>query len=128
MSHSSGRHRQAGMTYIGMLIIFLVVAFFGIVLVKVGPLYLENFKVKSVLQSLQDDEESMGLSARELKKRILRRFDIDDIDSVDGKAITIDQQRGKTVVTVDYSAQVPLFWNIDVVVHFPGNQVELTRR
>src|SRR3569832_2497125 len=71
---------QSGMTYMGMLILLIVIAFFAVVTFKVVPLYMANFKVKSVLNSLKDEREIASMPPAEIEKRVMSRLNINDVD------------------------------------------------
>jgi Domain of unknown function (DUF4845) len=127
MNRIAARSRQDGMTYLGMLILLIVIAFFAIVLIKVAPLYMEYFKVKSSLDSLVQDtkDNQAALSPAEIESSLLKRLSINDVQHVTKDDIKITREGRKTVVVVDYEARVTLFDNIDLVARFPDNRVEL---
>ena len=127
MNSIAARSRQDGMTYIGMLIMLVVIAFFAIVLIKVLPLYLEHFKVDSSLESLgkESKDDPMALSSMEIEKHLLNRLNINDVQHVTKDDIKITREGRKTVVTVDYEARVTLFGNLDLVARFPDGRAEL---
>ena len=127
MNSIAARKRQNGMTYLGMLIMLIVIAFFAVVLIKVAPLYMEHFKVKSSLDSLAQeakDDQSL-LSPIEVEKHLLNRLSINDVQHVTKDDIKITREGRKMVVEVDYEARVTLFDNLDLVARFPDNRVEL---
>jgi len=127
MNRVAARGRQDGMTYLGMLMLLIVVAFFAVVAIKVLPIYLENFKVKSSLESLAQEAKSdpSSLSPLELEKLLLNRLAVNDVDHVKKDDIKISKEGHKTVVVVNYEARVTLFDNLDLVARFPDNRVEL---
>ena len=62
MNKTMTRGSQNGMTYLGMLILMVVIAFGAIIVIKVMPLYLEHFKVESSLKSLaQEPKDKLAL-------------------------------------------------------------------
>ena len=127
MNSIASRKGQNGMTYLGMLIMLIVIAFFAIVMIKVAPLYLEHFKVQSSLDSLaQESKDGQPLSSpQEIEKHLFNRLGVNDVQHVTRKDIKITREGRKTVVVVDYEARVTLFDNLDLVAHFPDNRVEL---
>ena len=127
MKSIAAGNRQNGMTYLGMLIMLIVIAFFAIVLIKVAPLYMEHFKVKSSLDSLAQEakDDQTVLSPQEIEKHLLNRLSINDVQHVTKNNIKISREGRKTVVVVDYEARVTLFNNLDLVARFPDNRVEL---
>jgi len=127
MNSIAARRRENGMTYLGMLIMLIVIAFFAIVLIKVAPLYMEHFKVKSSLDSLAQEAkgDQSVLSPIEIEKHLLNRLSINDVQHVTKDDIKITRDGRKMVVEVDYEARVTLFDNLDLVARFPDNRVEL---
>lgn len=127
MNSIAAKSRQGGMTYLGMLIMLIVIATFAIVLIKVSPLYMENFKVKSSLDSLAQEakDDPSGLAPADIEKHLLNRLNINDVQHVTKDNIKITREGRKTLVVVDYEARVALFGNLDLVARFPDNRVEL---
>ena len=127
MNSNAARKHQNGMTYLGMLIMLIVIAFFAVVLIKVAPLYIESFKVKSSLDSLAQEakDDQSVLSPAEVEKHLLNRLNINDVEHVTKDDIKITRDGRKMVVEVDYEARVTLFDNLDLVARFPDNRVEL---
>ena len=121
------RNGQRGMTYLGMLILMIVIAFCAIVVIKVMPVYLEHFKVESSLNSLaQDPKGDMAqLPPAEIRKLLMRRLEVNDVSHVKKEDITISREGKKTMVDVSYEARVTLFFNLDLVARFPDNHIEL---
>lgn len=117
-------HRQQGMTYLGLLIILGVIAFFAMIAIKVVPLYVENMKVDSTLKSLQQSDAPLNES--DIRATLRKRFDINDVAHVRDEDVKVVREGKALVVTVDYEARVPLFANIDLIARFPDNRVELT--
>jgi hypothetical protein len=118
---------QRGMTYLGMLILMVVIAVAAIVVIKVMPLYTENLKVQSSLKSLAEDVRSQHepVSPPELERLLLNRLSVNDVEHVGKDDIEITKENGRTVVAVSYEARVPLFYNLDLVARFPDNRVDL---
>lgn len=121
------RGGQRGMTYLGMLILMIVIAFFAIIVIKVMPLYLESFKVESSLQSLaQDASVDLAMAPpSEIRKLLMRRLSVNDVTHVTKDDIKVSKQGTKITVDVSYEARVGLFFNLDLVARFPDFHVEL---
>lgn len=117
--------RQSGMTYMGMLVLLIVIAFFAVVAIKVAPLYMANFKVKSVLSSMKDERDIATMPPAEIEKRIMSRLDINDVE-IKRDDLKIVRAPNKTVITLNYEARVRLFANLDVVANFQDNSVEVS--
>jgi len=127
MKSITARQPQAGMTYMGMLIMLIVIAFFAVVLIKVLPLYMEHFNVTSSLKSLaKDTKDGQGAKTpMEVEKLLSNRLIINDVQHVTRDDIKVTRDGHRLVVDVSYEARVHLFGNLDVVAKFPDNRVEL---
>ncbi|MEJ2650868.1 MAG: DUF4845 domain-containing protein [Gammaproteobacteria bacterium] len=121
------RSRQAGMPFIGTVIMLVAIAFVALIGIKVFPVYMEHFKVKSSLTSLADDTKGKDsvLSPMEVKQLLMKRLIINDVKHVNRNDIKVTREGGKLVVDVSYEARVNLFYNIDLVARFSDDRAEL---
>ncbi len=116
---------QRGMTAISMLVIFVMVGFIFMIVAKLVPTYFAHFKVEAALKNLASDNRAEGISDKEVKGLILKKLDVDDVDFVTEKDILITKTSTGRTVSIDYEARVPMFANVDAVVKFNNNSVEL---
>ncbi len=117
-------HRERGMTAIGWLLMLALIAFFAILVLRLTPNYLEYFKVASSLESLAGEPGIGQKPPAEVRKLLLRRFDINDVEHVDKKDIKISRENGKMKVSVTYEVRVPILGNVDAVTSF-NKEVEV---
>jgi len=121
------RHHQKGMTAIGWLLVLGLIAFFILITLRLLPMYLEFGKVASVIESLQNEPGISNLSRSEIIKLVSRRFDVNDVSSVDPKLIKVGKDKGLLTVSIDYEQREHLIGNVDVVAVF-NKQVEVHAR
>ncbi len=119
--------KQRGMTTIGWLIVLFLVGFFALVLVRLAPAYLEYFSVASTLESLKEEPFIAGMSAFEIRKKISRRFDVNDIDAIKHTDVRIERRGGRLLITAEYEVRSPLVANVHIVTSFL-KQVEISAR
>ncbi len=112
------RGRAAGFSILGFLLILLMAGFLGLLVIKLFPVYMEHYNVSSSLQSLQHDKGGTLHQGDDVRRRLLRRFSINDVSHVGRKNISVTREANKEVVTVQYEVRKSLFANIDVVVSF----------
>lgn len=124
--------RQRGMSIWQTLIVLVLVGLGLTIAVAIGPVYITNFSVQSTIKSLRDEPELGSKSVTELRQAIERKFDVNQIDVV--QAVCRDREKAclkieqtKTVLRIDgnYEARVHVIGNIDAVVIFKDNQVEI---
>ena len=131
-THARGRWQQRGMS-VWQTLIVLVVAGIGLtIIVAIGPLFIKNFSVQSTIKSLQTEPELASKSILEMRQVIERKFDVNQIDMV--QAVCRDKEKSclkiektKTSVRIDgnYEARVHVMGNVDAVVMFNDNFVEI---
>lgn len=112
---------QQGMSGMSFAFIMVLVVFVVAIGLKMLPIYIEYFSVRSVLGSLQNDE---SLTTDNIKSTMMRNFMINDVDNVGRQHIKIERKANKRIVTVAYEVRKPLMGNVDIVVNF-SDSVEL---
>ncbi len=113
------KNNQQGMTAIGWLIVLGLIAFFALIILRMAPIYLESFKVKSALESLKQEPHITRKDKMEIMKLMENRFMIDDVDDVNlRKDMTVSKDNGVLTVSVKYEVRKHLVGNVDVVANF----------
>jgi len=109
---------QKGMTLIGWILTFMLLAVIAVVVLKLVPVYLDGYKVYQSLESLKGDDNARGKNAVELRRLLMKRLDINLVTDVTSDNITFSRQGGNTVVEVEYEVRRQLFGNLYAVVVF----------
>jgi hypothetical protein len=127
----SWRHQQ-GMSVWQTLIVLVVVGLGLTIAASIGPVFITNFSVQSTIKSLQTEPELASKSVLEMRQAIERKFDVNQIDVVQAVCRDKDKaclkiEKTKTVLRIDgnYEARVHVIANIDAVVVFKDNFVEI---
>ena len=119
------RSNQTGLTFLSVLAILGLIAFFTLLILKIGPIYLDHYKVKTVLASLENEPNIASQSVRKVRDMIMRRFDINMVAHVKKEDIAIKKGNGILTVEIDYEVIEPIIGNIDVLVYF-DDKIEAT--
>lgn len=120
--------KQQGMTLIGMLLTVAVVVIGGVVLMRIIPVYIQNYEVKSsikALQNLDSNEFSMdaATNAAVLRKRLMNQFTINGLDDIKTDDLTIvPDGRGNFTIGLKYTVIKPLVSNISLMFQFEESQ------
>ena len=118
-------YRQTGMSSAG----FILTIALGFLLLtctlKMLPAYIQNWNVQSVLDSVQSEhlERSTPLTKAEIRSRINRRLNINQITVLTSKQIVIEKTAEAYTVLANYEVREQLFSNIDVVMKFDNNVI-----
>ncbi|TDU25866.1 uncharacterized protein DUF4845 [Panacagrimonas perspica] len=115
--------RQRGMGWFGLTFLFGTIAFFAIIVIKVGPLYLNQGNVIKVVKGVADSPDYANASPQEIRTTLERRWDIDYINQIDDKDVKIKRSANGRMLSYDYEARVNLFYNVFVVIHFKDDFV-----
>ena len=118
---------QRGMTAISLLMIAGLVGFVAMIVIKLIPSYFAHFKVEAALENLTTDTRAEAATDKEIKQLILKKLDVDDVDFIKESDIVITKTASGRTVAIDYEARVPMFANVDAVVKFDKNSIELKK-
>lgn len=124
------RNRQSGMTFLGLLVLIVVVGSWVYAGIRLVPAYLNYQKVASTLEKVRDEYTSNpGTTEFMIRKAIERHFNIEMVneDVFNYPDVLIRQQGGVFVVTAAYEHVVPLVANVSFLVDF-DKTVEIQAR
>jgi len=116
--------QQKGVTTIGWLIILGLIGFFVLLTLRMGPSYMEYYKISSTLESMAS-ETGFG-SPQEIRRMAENRFDISYVTTITHKDLKIKPYGQQFKVTAKYESRVHLFANVYAVMAF-DKQVKVKR-
>ena len=120
--------RQRGMTFLGILVLIIVVGAWVYAGIRLVPKYLEYVRVASTLEKVREEFESNpGSTEFMLRKAIERHFDIEMVTAIDSNDIEIKKDGGSFTLRANYEDTVPLVSNISFLVTF-DKTVEVAAR
>ena len=106
------------MTFTGWLVVLALIGFFALLGMKIVPIYIENYSVKSVVESLKDEPLITKKGAAEIKTMIMRRIDITGIYDIKRESVLVKVSPGIVDVSVVYTVRKPIMGNLDIIVSF----------
>jgi hypothetical protein len=122
------QHRQRGMTFLGIVVLVIVVGAWVYSAIRLTPKYLEYVKVAATLEKVRDEYDSNpGTTDFMLRKAIERHFDIEMVDVITSNDIEIRKEGGTFFVRAAYDTTVPLVSNVSFLVSF-DKTVEVNAR
>ena len=101
------RQAQQGMTTIGLLLVLGIIALIALTAVRVVPIYIENYTIKSVLTSVKDDQKIDAKSKGAIWNSVKKRLYINEIRLIKREHVEITRGNGQTTVTVTYESRRP---------------------
>ena len=116
--------KQQGMTALGWLFVLVIIGFFTLLTFKLAPAYLENYTIKSVLHSLEEEPLITTKSRRDVEQMVMARLNTNGVRDLKKEAIKVESSPGRLRVTIAYSIQKNIIGNVDVLMKF-DNSVEM---
>jgi hypothetical protein len=110
------RGRQRGMTVIGMLLVMIVVAFVALIGMKVVPMYVQYFSIKSTIESIRKEPQVAQMTPMDIQNAIQKRFDIGYVDNISARDLKIRNERSGRVLDLIYQDERSLFYGLYVVL------------
>lgn len=109
---------QRGASALTMLVMVL---FFGSILtlvIKLGPVYLDDFTIQEAIESLEGTDDLSRMSPAAVRSLINKRLSVNNVRGFDAKSIEVEKDGDVVLIRVDYEVRNNLFRNVDTVIHF----------
>ena len=115
--NKSPKHQQ-GLTFIALVFILGLIAFFILLGLTIGPIYLDHNKVVGALSELEQAPDIENKSEAEIRGDLNKRFDINYVYDVNQDDITVTKHDGHLKVVIEYEVVRKIAGNISVLVEF----------
>ena len=110
--------RQQGLTFISLVFILGLIAFFVLLALKIGPIYLDHSKVVSALAEIEKTPDIEEQSQAQIRDSLNKRFNMNYVYDVTQDDITITKQSDYLKVAIAYEVVKPLVGNLSALVEF----------
>jgi hypothetical protein len=120
-------HRQRGMTPIGWILVFLLIAFFTLVALKLVPIYLDSFTIGSVISDMRQEPGIAAKTPREVVAMIEKRLDINMVEGITADDIFVEKRGDTMTISAEYEIREKMLGNVDVIISF-NKTVEVESR
>jgi len=114
----SSKHHQSGVTGLGWLIILSIIAFFVFLVLKLMPIFLENFNVKSSLKSMEKESGLYRKDKVQIRNNIIAKLNVNDVKNVQKKNIKVNKRSGSVIINIAYTVKTPLMGPLSLVAEF----------
>jgi len=113
------QHRQRGMTFLGIIVLVIVVGAWVYSGIRLVPKYLEYMRVAATLEKVRDEYDSNpGTTDVMLRRAVERHFDIEMVEIISSKDIEIRKEGGTFYMRAAYEDTVPLVSNVSFLLQF----------
>lgn len=120
------RTKQRGMTLIGWVIVVGILGVFALAGMRLLPVYLEYFKISSVLKGLDQEMEGERATMQAIRSYVQKRFDVESVNIIDEDDLLVERKGSVFEVRAQYDHRVPFVGNVDFTVAF-DTAVEVDR-
>ncbi|AEG02121.1 DUF4845 domain-containing protein [Methylomonas methanica] len=111
-------YKQRGLTFITLALLLGLIAFFTMLVLKIGPIYFNHSKVVNALDAVENTTDIASKSRAEIMSSLMKRFDMNYVEYVTPEDIHIQAQPGYVKVDIDYERVEPMVGNLSVLVEF----------
>lgn len=113
------KKRQQGLTAGGWLLVLALVGFFVLLVLRLFPIYSNNYKIKGIVESLGNEADLYRMPRKDMLRIIDKRMNINQADGFKQEHLVIKlMQSGKKEIHITYEDRRPIFGNLDVVAKF----------
>lgn len=109
--------RQKGISFIGLLILGVVVALLAIVAARVTPTATEYMSIQKAVKKAAAE----GDTVQAVRASFDRTASVDYIDSISGKDLEVSKQGDKVVVSFAYNKEIPLAGPAYLLLKYQGS-------
>ncbi|MGR8999960.1 MAG: DUF4845 domain-containing protein [Gammaproteobacteria bacterium] len=110
--------RQQGLTFISLVFFLGLIAFFVLLGLKIGPIYLDHMKVTNALAEIKKTPDIETKSANEIRENLNKRFNMNYVYDVTQDDITVVKQGNYLKVIIEYEVVKKIAGNLSVLVEF----------
>jgi len=110
--------KQKGLTFIGFLLVLIMVLVFVFLGMRIAPIYLEYYSVVSAMNGVAAERGSAQYSPYDIKAKVLNRLYVSYTDgNVHEENIRIVRRQG-VQLRITYEVRKPIIGNLDVIASF----------
>lgn len=112
------RHRQRGATFLGIVIILLILGAGLYAAIRLVPVYLEYTKVARALEQVRDEYSAADANPQLIRRSIEKRWDVEDILSLSWRDVEITKTSEGYDVQATYEVERPFVANVYLLAKF----------
>jgi hypothetical protein len=112
------KHRQAGMTTLGLIILVSFIGIFAFAGLRLTPVYLNYMKVAGAVSGAHTEFDGANATRASIRSSIARRFDIESVGIITARDVKVTKVDGGYEIAATYSHKAPFIANISFVVDF----------
>jgi hypothetical protein len=109
-------HKQRGLSLLGLIMVLIVVGFFGVLGAQIGPTFLEYRAITRVI-----DLAKASSSVAEIKQSFNKQADVNYITSLKADDLEISKENGEFIISFSYDKKIPLVGPASILLEYKGS-------
>jgi hypothetical protein len=109
------KRQQQGLTFFGLIIVGILLAYTGVILAQVAPTYIEYIAVQKAV-----DKAAAGSTVAEVRSIFDKAASIDDIRTIAAKDLVVGKEGDRVVVSYAYVREIHLVGPAHLVMKYEG--------
>ena len=111
------RHKQTGITLVGLILVLAIVGLIAVLAMKVTPTVTEYFSIKKAIGSVK----AAGGSITEMRTAFDKQAEVGYIDAINGKDLTIVKNGDDAEISFAYQKIIPLVGPASLLIDYAGS-------
>ena len=112
------KHRQRGATFLGIVVILLILGAALYAGIRLVPVFLDYTKVARAMEQVRDEHSAIDTNSQLIRNSLERRWDVEDIKSIGWKEILIKKTNEGYEVRAPYRVERPFVANVCLLAKF----------
>lgn len=112
-------NNQRGVAITGLLFWGILIALVAVLGMKVGPEYLDYYKILKSVKSISAGASSQTVP--EIRAAYDKYADVNYITTLKGVDLDISKDKNGVVIGFAYERRIPLFYNVSLLIDFEGS-------
>jgi hypothetical protein len=117
------KSRQRGMTFLGLIIILLILSLALYAGIRLVPVFGEYMEVSRALEQVGDEHSAIDTNSQMIRNSLERRWDVEDIKGIGWKEVVITKTSEGFEVVADYEVESPFIGNVHLLTKFSKSVV-----
>ncbi len=109
--------KQHGMSFYGMCIALVIAVFFGMLAIKIVPVYVDNSLMRTAINKALDTQNA-GMVESQIRDNISNSMLVNNITGPARHSVSVTSKNGRIIAQSNYEVRIPIVYNIDVIISF----------
>ena len=109
---------QRGYTLLSLIFMLGIFGFFVLLVLKIGPIYMDHSKVKNALAAIENTTDITTLSEQEVRTSLAKRFNLNYVADLNVQDVKIIKRGNYLKVQAKYEVVEKIVGNISALVEF----------